>query len=73
MSAVIQNPHILDADALRELSGKHTASAVRKWAKARGLKVLEGDKGPFTTIEAVNLALGVGSANDPQYKPEDIA
>lgn len=71
MSAV--NPHILDAESLRQLSGKRTAAAVRKWAKARGVRVLDGEDGPFTTVEAVNLALGVGSANDSEYKPEDIA
>lgn len=73
MSAVIQNPHIVDAEQLRELSGKRTAAAVRKWAKARGVPVLDGDNGPFTTIEAMNLALGIGSANDSIYLPEDIA
>jgi hypothetical protein len=26
------NPHIVDAFQLRELSGKRTASAVRRWA-----------------------------------------
>lgn len=71
---MIPNPHILDAELLRKLSGKRTAAAVRKWAKARGVRVLDGDDGPFTTIEAVNRALGVGSsANDPAYRPEDIA
>lgn len=73
MSAVIPNPHIIEPEQLRKLSGKRTASAVRKWAKARGVRVLDGEDGPFTTIEAVNRALGVGSANDPAYRPEDIA
>lgn len=67
------NPHIVDAEYLRELSGKRTPAAVRKWASARGIRTIDGDDGPFTSIEAVNRALGVGSANAPTYSPEDIA
>lgn len=67
------NPHILDADQLRALSGKRSASAVRKWANRQGIKTLEGEDGPWTTTEAVNKALGVGSANDAAYQPDQIA
>ena len=66
-------PHIVDTAALRKLSGKHAASAVRRWANGQGIRTLEGADGPWTTLEAVNKALGVGSANDPQYQPDDIA
>jgi hypothetical protein len=67
------NPHLFDAETLRKLSGKRSASAVRKWANRQGIKTLEGADGPWTTAEAVNRALGVGSANDPQYQADDIA
>jgi hypothetical protein len=66
------NPHIVDAFQLRELSGKRTASAVRRWATRQGIKVLDGGDGPWATVEAVNAALGVGSANDHAYRPEDV-
>lgn len=65
--------HIIDAEALRKQSGKRSASAVRKWASRQGIRTLEGKDGPWTTLEAVNKALGVGSANDPVYNPDDIA
>lgn len=67
------NPHIVDAATLRKLSGKRSAAAVRKWASRQGIRTLDGAEGPWTTQEAVNRALGVGSANDPQYRPDDIA
>jgi hypothetical protein len=67
------NPHILDADQLRALSGKRSAAAVRRWANNQGIRTLEGADGPWTTEEAVNRALGVGSANDPVYTPDQIA
>ena len=68
------NPHIVEAEQLRKLSGKRTAASVRKWASSRGIPVHDGKEGPWTTIEAVNRSLGVGSsANDPAYSPEDIA
>ncbi|MGH8190881.1 MAG: hypothetical protein ACREP2_05490 [Rhodanobacteraceae bacterium] len=67
------NPHILDAAQLRALSRKRSAAAVRKWANRQGIKTLEGADGPWTTVEAVNRALGVGSANEPVYQPDMIA
>lgn len=66
------NPHIVDADQLRELSGKRSRSAIRRWASEHGIRVLDGDKGPWTTIEAVNKGLGVSSANDEPYDPAQV-
>lgn len=65
--------HIVDTETLRKLSGKHSASAVRRWANSQGIRTLEGADGPWTTEAAINRALGVGSANDPVYRPDDIA
>ena len=67
-----ENAHIVDAAMLRQLSGKRNASAVRRWASAQGLRVLDGKDGPWTTTEALNVALGVGSANDDAYKPDQV-
>ena len=58
------NPHIVSTEQLRELSGKRSRSAIRRWASARGIRVLDGDNGPWTTVEALNQGLGVSSAND---------
>jgi len=69
-----QNPQIVDAQQLRALSGKRTASAVRRWASAQGIRVRDGKDGPWTTLQAVNKALGITAdpANDDTYKPDDV-
>lgn len=62
------NPHILDADQLKALSGKKTNAAIHRWASTHGIRLLDGADGPWTTLEAVNAALGVGSeAGSPSY------
>lgn len=63
------NPHIVDAEQLRKLSGKKTSAAVRRWASSQGIRVRDSDEGPWTTLEALNAALGVssGAANDTAY------
>lgn len=66
------NAHIVDAETLRRLSGKQNRSAVRRWASQQGIRVLDGKDGPWTTQEALNAALGVGSANDDAYNPEKV-
>ena len=66
------NPAIVDAAELRHLSGKHNRSAVRRWASRQGIRVLDGEDGPWTTQEALNAALGVGSSNDPAYDPDRV-
>lgn len=66
------NPHIVDAFQLRELSGKRTDAAVRRWATRQGIKLGNGPGKPWTTIEALNTALGVGSANDSAYRPDEV-
>jgi hypothetical protein len=67
------NPHIVDAEQLRLLSGKKTPAAVRRWASEQGIRVKDGDAGPWTTIEALNAAIGVSSAaNDRAYSPDIV-
>jgi hypothetical protein len=66
------NPHTVDAFQLRELSGKRTDAAVRRWATRQGIKLGKGPGAPWTTVEALNAALGVGSANDAAYRPEEV-
>lgn len=62
-----QPNHIIDADHLRKLSGKKNVSAIRRWASRQGIRCGEGAAGPWTTLEALNFALGVPmspAAND---------
>lgn len=66
------NPHIVEAQQLRAMSGKRTAAAVRRWASTQGIRVRDGKDGPWTTVEAINAALGVGSSNDPAYRADEV-
>lgn len=67
-----RNPAIVDAEQLRQLSGKHNRSAIRRWASQQGIRVLDGDNGPWTTIDALNQGLGVSSANEEPYDPAKV-
>jgi hypothetical protein len=61
------HPRIVGSDDLRRISGKKTAAAVRRWASTLGIPILDGDAGPWTTIDAINAAMRLTSnaANDP--------
>ena len=65
------NTHLVDFDDLCRLSHKTRPAAVRKWASEQGIRLGAGPV-PWTTIEAVNAALGLTSSNEPRYRPEDI-
>lgn len=65
------NPHIVEAEQLRKLSDTRTATTIKRWANQHGVRVLDGAEGPWTTIEALNAALGVRAAeNDESYSPD---
>lgn len=66
------NPSIVGADELRQRSGKHNASAIRRWASQQGIRVFDGKDGPWTTLEALNKALGVSSANESPYSADQV-
>lgn len=57
-----QPSHIIDADHLRKISGKKSVAAIRRWASRQGIRCGEGAAGPWTTLEALNFALGVPMA-----------
>lgn len=65
------NTHLVDFDDLCRLSHKSKPSAVRRWASEQGIRLGAGPV-PWTTIEAVNAALGLKPSNEPRYRPEDI-
>ena len=69
MAAVMgQQGQVLGIEDLRRISGRRNASAIRRWARVQGIKLLDGAAGPWTTIDAVNQAMGLNhSANDPGY------
>ena len=65
------NTHIVDFDDLRRMSHKSKPSAVRRWASEQGIRLGMGPL-PWTTIEAVNAALGLNPSNEPRYRTEDV-
>lgn len=65
--------HIVSNSQLRLLSGKKSASAVRRWASSQGIRVIEGASGPWTTIEALNSAIGISlNAGNDQFYSTDV-
>lgn len=54
--------HVIDTEYLRKISGKKGASAIRRWASRQGIRCGDGAFGPWTTLEALNAALGVPAA-----------
>jgi hypothetical protein len=51
-----------------------TRRTVEAWARANGLQYrYDGAGGIWTTVEALNAALGLaGASNDQAYKPDDV-
>jgi hypothetical protein len=69
---VSEHAPIVEAAELRARSGLTNPSAIRRWASRQGFRVFDGGDGPWTTLDALNAALGVGSANDDTYKPDQV-
>jgi len=68
-----KNHHIVDAELLRTLSGKRTEAAVRRWASRQGIAIKEGADGPWTTIQAVNVSLGIEEVrNEGPYRGDIV-
>jgi len=65
---------LLCFDDLRRLSGYKRRADVERWAKDNGIAVKPCRGGVWTTLEAVNVALGVAAANDSAapYDPDLI-
>ena len=67
-------PSLLLFQDLCELSGYKRRADVERWAKETGIAVKPCRGGVWTTLEAVNVALGVAAANDSAapYDPDLI-
>lgn len=68
---------LIEFDDLRKLSrlGDHAQLAtVERWAKRAGIRYqYDGRGGIWTTLEAMNAAVGVGPEQDPEhYRVERI-
>lgn len=66
--------HVLEFADLKRISGYNRRADVERWAKENGIAVKLCRGGVWTTLEAVNIALGVTAANEesPAYPPEVI-
>lgn len=66
--------HILEFPDLQRISGYSRRADVERWAKENAIAVKPCRGGVWTTLEAVNVALGVAAANDgaAPYEPDVI-
>lgn len=64
--------HIVPFEELQRRSGVRQAAAVERWAQREGIRYFHGGDGIWTTLEALNAALGVLPANDapPPLSPD---
>jgi hypothetical protein len=53
---------ILSLADLRKISGLHQPAAIERWMRREGIAFKSSANGPWTTIDAVNAALGAGAA-----------
>jgi len=65
---------VLEFADLKRISGYNRRADVERWAKDNGIAVKPCRGGVWTTLEAVNIALGVSAANDggAPYDPDVI-
>lgn len=70
VTAMEPNSHVINQELLQKLSGKRTPASIRRWANAHGIRIIEGAAGPWTTLEAVNAALGVSASDTRTYSPD---
>lgn len=48
-------------------------ATVERWANAQGIRYrYDGLGGIWTTLDALNAALGLGAANDSRLTPDDL-
>lgn len=70
------HPAIVPFEDLQDLcqpGGNPRRATVEAWARRQGIPYkYDGKGGIWTTIEAVNAALGLGAANDQTEYPPDI-
>lgn len=70
----MQLKSVLEFADLKRISCYNRRADVERWAKDNGIAVKPCRGGVWTTLEAVNIALGVTAANDNEasYAPEII-
>ena len=64
------HPAAIQSDALRALTGYQRAADIERWCDRHGVRYFRGRAGPWTTIDALNAALGIAAT--PAEKPTRI-
>lgn len=58
---------VLEFEDLQRVTGYTRRSDVERALRGAGIKVFQGRKGPWTTIDLVNQAGGLAPGNQEQY------
>lgn len=59
-------PDLITLDQLKKATGHKTISGVERCLQKQGIKVIYGKKGfLFTTVDAINNALGINKETEP--------
>lgn len=76
MSAAARLPGIFtyaDLRAMCKPGGNPTLATVERWLTRQGIRYhYDGEGGVWTTLDAINAALGIGGKLEA-YRPEDLA
>ena len=66
------HPSALAPDDLERLTGYQQQADIEKWCQKNGIRVFRSRAGVWTTLEAVNAALGLGRAGERPPVPLDL-
>ena len=64
------HPAALAPEDLERLTGYQRQADLEKWCLANGVRYFRGKAGIWTTLDAVNVALGLASVHPPAREPE---
>jgi len=60
---------VLSFEDLQRITGYQRRSDVEKTLLDQGIRMFRGRTGPWTTIDLINSAAGIGAAKPEQYDP----
>ena len=64
--------HILTFEDLQHATGYSRRADVERSLSSQGIRLFHGKNGPWTTIELINHAAGIGSGSNGKYDPDII-
>lgn len=63
---------VLEFEDLQRVTGYTRRSDVERALNSQGIKIFQGKKGPWTTIDLVNQAGGLKPDSDEAYGPDIV-